>query len=156
MWNQLRTDEYEGMLAETISIAGYHGDLIHAYLSRPLGKGPFPGVVLIPHAPGWDEFYREASRRFTQHGYIALCPDIYCRFGHGTPEEVVAKARVAGGVPDVSVMGDCQGSAGYLRSLPNSNNKVGIIGTCSGGRHAFMAACELNGIDAPSTAGAAG
>ncbi len=148
MWNQLRTDAYEGMLAETISITGYHGDRVYAYLSRPLGKGTFPGVVLIPHAPGWDEFYRETSRRFTQHGYLALCPDIYCRFGYGTPEEVAAKARAAGGVPDVSVMGDCQGSADYLRSLPSSNNQIGVIGTCSGGRHAFMAACELNGIDA--------
>jgi len=148
MWNQIRTDEYEGMLAETISIAGSNGDMVHAYLSRPLGKGPFPGVILIPHAPGWDEFYRETSRRFTQHGYIALCPDIYCRFGHGTPEEVVAKARAAGGVPDISVMGDCEGSAKYIRSLPFSNDKVGVIGTCSGGRHAFMAACQVNGIDA--------
>jgi carboxymethylenebutenolidase len=148
MWNQLRTDDYEGMIAETISIPGYQGDMVHAYLARPLGKGPFPGVVLIPHAPGWDEFYREASRRFTQHGYITLCPDIYCRFGHGTPEEVVTKARSAGGVHDASVMGDCAGSARFIRGLPNSNNKIGVIGTCSGGRHAFMAACEVDGIDA--------
>ena len=59
MWDQLRTDEYEGMLAETITMTGYNGDQIHAYLSRPLGKGPFPGIILIPHMPGWDEFCRE-------------------------------------------------------------------------------------------------
>jgi hypothetical protein len=34
MWNQFRTDEYEGMLAETVTMAGHNGDLIHAYLSR--------------------------------------------------------------------------------------------------------------------------
>lgn len=148
MWNQLKTNEYEGMLAETITMTGYDGDNIHAYYARPLGKGPFPGVILIPHMPGWDEFYRETSRRFAQHGYLALCPDIYCRFGHGTPEEISAKAKNSGGVPDDSVMGDCQGALEYLNNLPYSNGKVGVIGTCSGGRHAFMAGCRVQGLSA--------
>ncbi len=148
MWNQLRTDEYEGMLAETITMPGYKGDQIHAYFSRPLGKGPFPGIILIPHMPGWDEFCRETARRFSQHGYLALCPDIYCRFGHGTPDEISTKARDAGGVADDSVMGDCGGASEYLNSLPYSNGRVGVIGMCSGGRHAFLAACKVSGLDA--------
>ncbi|MBN2239464.1 MAG: dienelactone hydrolase family protein [Dehalococcoidales bacterium] len=148
MWNQFQTDEYQGMLAETISYQGYNGDYIHAYYSRPIGEGPFPGVILIPHMPGWDEFYREATRRFTQHGYAAICPDIYCRFGYGTPAEVSKKAREAGGVPDASVVGDCEGAMNYLKSQPYSNNKVGVIGTCSGGRHSFLVACQVQGIDA--------
>ncbi|MDR3542062.1 MAG: dienelactone hydrolase family protein [Desulfosporosinus sp.] len=148
MWNQLRTDEYEGMLAETITMPGYKGDQIHAYFSRPLGKGPFPGIILIPHMPGWDEFCRETARRFSQHGYLALCPDIYCRFGHGTPDEISTKARDAGGVVDDSVMGDCEGASEYLNSLPYSNGRVGVIGMCSGGRHAFLAACKVSGLDA--------
>ena len=48
------TNEYEGMLAETISMTGANGDTINAYYARPLGKGPFPGVVAIHHLPGWD------------------------------------------------------------------------------------------------------
>lgn len=148
MWNQFHTDDYQGMLAETITMGGYHGDPVHAYFSRPLGPGPFPGVILIPHMPGWDEFYRETARRLTQHGYLAICPDIYCRIGHGTPDDVAAKARSLGGVPDASVIGDCDGALRYLKSQPYSNGKIGIIGTCSGGRHAFMAACQLNGLDA--------
>ena len=148
MWNRFRTDAYEGMLSETIVINGFNDDPIHAYYARPLGEGPFPGVVLIPHMPGWDEFYRETARRFAQHGYLALCPDIYCRFGHGTPEEIAGKAREAGGVPDESVMGDCRGALRFLKSSPNSNKKVGVIGTCSGGRHAYLAACTVDGFDA--------
>ena len=148
MWNDIKTDEYEGMLAETITLKGYSDDLIHAYLSRPLGKGPFPGIILIPHMPGWDEFCRETARRFTQHGYLAICPNIFERFGHGLPEEVSAKAREAGGLPDDSVMGDCQSALDHLANLPYSNGKVGVIGMCSGGRHAFLAACKVNGLDA--------
>ena len=74
MWNQFQTDEYQGMIAETIAIPGDEGESIHAYFSRPLGAGPFPGIVLIPHMPGWDEYCREAARRFTQHGYMVLLP----------------------------------------------------------------------------------
>jgi len=136
------------MLSETITMAGDNGDMIHAYYSRPLGEGPFPAVILIPHMPGWDEFYFEATRRFAQHGYLAICPDIFCRFGSGTPEEISGKARAAGGVPDASVLGDCKGALKLLKSMPNANGKVGIIGTCSGGRHAFLAACSVDGIDA--------
>jgi dienelactone hydrolase len=34
-----------------------------------------------------------------------------------------------------------------LRSLGESNHKVGVIGYCSGGRQAFLAACSLD-VDA--------
>ena len=148
MWNDIQTGNYEGMIAETVTIRGFNGDSIHAYYSRPLGAGPYPGIVLVPHMPGWDEFCRESARRFTQHGYAVMCPDIYCRIGHGTPEEISAKAREAGGVPDESVMGDCEGAGEYLRDQACSNGRVGVIGMCSGGRHAFMAGCQLDCFDA--------
>ena len=63
-----QTDHYEGMLAETAMIHGAGGDVINAYYARPLGPGPFPGIVLIHHMPGWDEWYREATRKFAHHG----------------------------------------------------------------------------------------
>jgi carboxymethylenebutenolidase len=139
---------YEGMLAETVTVRGANGDTINAYFARPLGGGPFPGMVVVHHVPGWDEWYREATRRFAHHGYAALCPNLYSRDGHGTPEDVAAKVRAAGGVPDAQVMGDLEGALGYLRSLPYLNGKVGVFGTCSGGRHAFLAACRVKGFDA--------
>lgn len=148
MWNQFRTDDYEGMLAETVTITGNKGALVHAYFARPLGKGPFPGIVLVAHLPGWDEFYREITRRFAHHGYLAICPDVYCRFGHGAPSEMAALARAAGGVPDDDVVGDSDGAMKYLRALPYSNGKVGVIGTCSGGRHSFLVACKVKGLNA--------
>ena len=148
MWNLIQTDDYEGMLAETVTISGHNNDRIHAYMSRPLGKGPYPGVIVIPHMPGWDELNREVVRRFAQHGYAAISPNIFERFGHGLPGEVAGKAREAGGVTDDSVMDDCQGSLDYLTSLPYSNGKVGVIGMCSGGRHAFLAGCRVKGLNA--------
>ncbi|HVH14292.1 MAG TPA: dienelactone hydrolase family protein [Candidatus Angelobacter sp.] len=142
------TDMYEGMLAETVMVEGYNGDLINAYFARPLGPGPFPGVVPIPHAPGWDEWYRETTRRFAHHGYLALSPNIYYRLGHGSPDDVAAKARAEGGIADDSALGDTEGCLRLLKSLPTSNKKVAVFGTCSSGRQAFLAACRLRGFDA--------
>ena len=74
---------YEGMIAETISISGHKGESVSAYVARPLGAGPFPGMVLIHHMPGWDEWYREATRKFAHHGYAAISHNLYHRAGEG-------------------------------------------------------------------------
>jgi carboxymethylenebutenolidase len=143
-----QTNMYEGMLAETVTIPGAKGDLISAYFARPLGAGPFPGMVLIHHMPGWDEWYREATRKFAHHGYVTISPNFYCREGHGTPEDVAAKVRAAGGIPDAQVVGDSEGAMRYLRALPYLNGKVGIFGTCSGGRHTMLVVSQVKGFDA--------
>ncbi len=137
-----QTDMYEGLLAETIPLPAYQGATINAYFARPLGPGPYPGLVLAHHMPGWDEWYKETTLRFARQGYLTVCPNLYFRAGHGTPEDVAAKVRAAGGVPDAQAVGDLAGAARYLRSLPMSNGKVGIFGTCSGGRHAYLTACQ--------------
>ena len=142
------TDQFEGMIAETTVIRGHNGDLINAYYARPSGPGPFPSVVLIHHLPGWDELYREFTRRIAHHGYLAISPDLYCREAKGTPEDVAAAVRADGGVSDDQALGDIQGAAEYVLALPLSNGKVGTFGTCSGGRHAFLAGCRLTVFDA--------
>ena len=142
MSQQYQTNMYEGLIAETVTIKGHAGKFINAYLGRPLGPGPYPGVIVIHHAPGWDEWTKEVTRKFAYHGYLAICPNIYFDAGHGSPEDVAAKVRSEGGVPDGDVVADAEGCIAYLKSLPQNNGKVGIFGTCSGGRHAFLIGCR--------------
>ena len=52
------------------------------------------------------------------------------------------------GRPDDQAVGDLAGAMHYLRALPYVNGKVGVFGTCSGGRHAYLAACRVQGFDA--------
>src|SRR5512137_2132968 len=139
---------YEALLAETVNLRGHRDDLIDAYLARPMGSGPYPGVVVIHHMPGWDEATKEIARKFAHHGYVALSPNLHFREGKATPEENSASIRDSGGMPDDRTLGDVNGSIAYLRTLPYCNGKVGIIGYCSGGRQAYLAACKLPGIDA--------
>jgi carboxymethylenebutenolidase len=139
---------YEGMIAETISISGHNGDTISAYVARPLGAGPFPGVVLIHHNPGWDEFYREMTRKFAHHGYAAISHNLFHRAGEGRSDDVAAKVRAEGGIPDAQTIGDTEGAVKWLRAQPWLTGKVGVIGSCSGGRLAFLYACHTKSIDA--------
>ncbi len=75
---------YEGMLAETVRVQGHNDDTIDAYLARPFGAGPYPGVVLIHHMPGWDEASKEMARKFAYNGYACISPSLHHRAGPGS------------------------------------------------------------------------
>jgi carboxymethylenebutenolidase len=143
-----QTNMYEGMIAETISLTGFRGDKINAFYARPVGPGPYPGIVVVHHMPGWDQWYREVTLKFALKGYAAISPNLYFRDGHGTPEDVAALVRAGGGISDEQAVNDIKGSLELLCTLPNINQKIGVFGTCSGGRHAYLAACLVKGFSA--------
>src|SRR5215210_6332391 len=136
------------MIAETISLPGHNGDTIQAYYARPVTSTPVPGVIVLHHMPGWDEWSKEVARKLAYHGYAAICPHLYSRVGNGRWEDVAAEARAQGGVSDAQVVGDSEGAAAFLRAQPDANGKVGVIGFCSGGRQAYMLACKMPSLDA--------
>jgi carboxymethylenebutenolidase len=134
----------DAMRAETVTITGHDGDRIEAYLARPLQGGPYGGVVVIHHMPGYDVATKEIVRRFGAEGYVALCPNLYSREAPGAdPDDAAAAVRAAGGVPDERLVGDVAGAVEHLKNLDDANGKIGVIGYCSGGRQAFLAACSL-------------
>jgi len=135
----------EDLSAQTVRLPGHNGDEIEAYLARPAGDGRRGGVVVIHHMPGYDRGTKEIARRLAEIGYDAICPNLYFREAPGAaPDDAAAKARAEGGVPDARLLGDVEGAARYLRALPTSNGKVGVIGYCSGGRQSVLAACNLD------------
>jgi carboxymethylenebutenolidase len=134
----------DSLCAETIKIKGYGGDEVEAYVARPAGDGKRGGVVVIHHMPGYDRATKELVRRFAELGYDAAMPNLYWREAPGAaPDDAAATARAQGGVPDERLVGDVAGAAEWLRALPTSNGKVGVIGHCSGGRQSVLAACNL-------------
>jgi carboxymethylenebutenolidase len=130
--------------AQTITIKGHGGDEIEAYLAEPRGSGPYGGVVVIHHMPGYDRSTKEITRRFAAMGYVALMPNLYHREAPGAaPDDAAATARAQGGVPDERLVGDVAGAMAHLKSFPKCNGKVGTIGYCSGGRQSFLSAVSL-------------
>ena len=136
------------MTARTVTITGQDGENIEAYLAASDGEGPRGGVVVIHHMPGYDRATKEITRRFTDLGYDAICPNLHWREAPGaSPEDAAATVRAQGGVPDERLVGDVAGAAAYLRGLPSSNGRVAVIGYCSGGRQSVLAACAVD-VDA--------
>jgi carboxymethylenebutenolidase len=132
------------MIAETTRIRGHEGDEIEAYFAGSAEPSSTGSVVVIHHMPGFDEGSKEITRRFAANGYLALCPNLHYRYAPGADTaEASAACRAAGGVPDARLVGDVEGAIGHLRSRSGSNGKIGVIGFCSGGRQAFLAACSL-------------
>jgi carboxymethylenebutenolidase len=135
----------DALRATTITVPGAGGDEIEAYLAQPEGDARRGGVVVIHHLPGYDRATKEIARRFAELGYDAICPNLFHREAPGAaPDDAAAAARSRGGTPDAQLIGDVGGAATFLRGLATSNNKVGVIGYCSGGRQAVLAACNLD------------
>lgn len=134
----------DAMWAGTVTITGHDEAELEAYLARPLSDAPRGGVVVIHHLPGYDAPTKEIARRFAAHGYAALMPNLYSREGAADPDDQAAAARAKGGVPDEQLVGDVAGAAAHLNTLDHANGRIGVIGYCSGGRQAFLAACSLD------------
>ena len=121
------------------------GTQIDAYLSQPSTPGRYPGVIVTMEGMGLEDHMKDLARRFAEEGYIAIAPDLYTREGRPAPDNVL---ETLFSVPDSQTMGDLEGAALYLKSLPHANGKVGIIGFCSGGRYTLMFACTSKNVNA--------
>src|SRR5258705_2287291 len=120
---------YRGMPCANVTLKGDKGASITAYVAKPSGPGPFPGVVLVHHLPGWSEFYIETTRRFAHHGYLAICANLYEReVSQANPDDVAAKVRADGCIADAQMVGDAEAAVKCLRAQSNHNSKVGPYG----------------------------
>ena len=76
-----QTDQYEGMIAETVSMKGLNGDAINAY-GHTLVPDRFPAWT-SSHAPD-GECTESCTRRLAHHGSIPS-PNLYFRDGPARP-----------------------------------------------------------------------
>lgn len=124
------------------------GTPINAYYARPAASGSYPGVIVIMEAFGLNDHIKDIAERFAENGYLALAPDMYTREGSPDPSNMDTVLATMFSVPDAQAMADLNGAIAYLKGQADSNGKVGAIGFCSGGRYAFMLACNSHNLDA--------
>ncbi len=113
--------------------------------TRPVGEGPWPGVVMLHEALGIDDVLRRQADRLAQAGYVVLAPDL---FGEGSWLGCIITAframRARQGRPFEVI----QASRHQLLYNPRCTGKVGVIGFCMGGGFALL--LGNHGFDASS------
>ncbi|MDE2108252.1 MAG: dienelactone hydrolase family protein [Gammaproteobacteria bacterium] len=112
------------------------------YAARPEGKGSFPGMVVMMEAYGITGHIRGVCERLAKSGFVAVAPDIF----HGEVLSYTDSARVMAKIPtlnDEQILREIGETLDWLGLQKNvDKQRLGIIGFCMGGRHAFYANCR--------------
>ena len=113
------------------------GQEMWAYMSLPNAPGAHPGVLVIQHASGVDDFTQGITRRLSDAGYAAIAPNLYHR------EDPVADDPGGrfGRLRDANIIKDVNAAFERLRRHPSvRGDRIGITGFCLGGRVTYLMA----------------
>jgi carboxymethylenebutenolidase len=102
-------------------------------------------VIVIHGNSGTSPYNQDVARRLAKAGYVALAPDLLSRAG-GTEKFADQEARraVLRQISREDIYRDLDGAFGYLEHLPRvRSDRIGVVGFCWGGGHAFMMATRL-------------
>ena len=112
-----------------------HGS-IRGYLVRPAGGGqrggPRGGIVVVHENRGLNPYIEDVARRVAVAGFTALAPDGLTPLGGypGTDDEGKVLQRT---LDRGKLLEDFIAAFRHLKSDPDSNGKVGVVGFCYGG-----------------------
>ena len=113
------------------------GQQMWSYLSLPDGPGPNPGVVVIQHGSGVDDWVQDMTRRLSQAGYAAIAPDLF----HREDPNVTDTPTRFGHLRDDDIIKDVNAAIELLRRHPDVlGDRIGITGFCMGGRVSYLMA----------------
>ncbi len=105
---------------------------MRGYLAKPIGKGPFPSVLVVHENRGLNPYIEDVSRRFAVEGFLALAPDGLAPIG-GYPGNDDDGKVMQRSLDKEKLFTDMLNSAIFLKNDKESNGKLGATGFCYGG-----------------------
>lgn len=119
------------------------GSRMRAYVARPGGPGPHPGILVFQEAFGVNDHIRDVANRFVAQGFVALAPELFHRTAPGFEGRYDDMETVFGHIRALTVEGqvaDVRAAHAWLAAQEVVDpDRVAAVGYCMGGRAAYLA-----------------
>ncbi|TRO59667.1 dienelactone hydrolase family protein [Streptomyces sp. IB201691-2A2] len=106
------------------------------HLTRPVGAGPWPGVVVVHEALGVNDVMHRQAERMAGAGYLVVMPDLFSDGGAVRCLVPTFRAALSG---HGRAFRDIAAARARLAQDPDCTGRIGIIGFCMGGSFALLA-----------------
>lgn len=116
---------------------------VRGYLVQPANaKGKLPMVLVVHENRGLNPHIEDIARRLALDNFIAFAPDALFPLG-GYPGDEDKARELFTKLDQPKTRADFVAAAGYLKTLPEGNGKVGVVGFCYGGAVANFLATRI-------------
>ena len=110
---------------------------LSVYVKKPDGQGPFPCVLVFMHRPGPDNAMQKVVDDLAVAGYVGVLQDAY------------RNETIRSSYSDQTIFEDFEATLAHVKSLNFVNKeKIGVMGFCMGGRHAYLASSRYPDVKA--------
>lgn len=116
---------------EYIKYPGETGE-VRAYLARLKSDEKLPGVIVIHENRGLVPHIEDVTRRVALEGFLTISPDALSPLG-GTPEDADKGRSLMRELDSQSTIKNYVAAVKYLKTHPQTTEKVGCMGFCWGG-----------------------
>ena len=143
------SQEKPDVQSENVRFEG-QGGTVGGYLSKPAGKGPYPGVIVIHENRAITDYIRNVNRNLAKEGYGSLAVNLVTRsLGPEYPGETDEAREALGKLSDADAMADLDVGVEYLKKQPVVfTNSIGCMGFCMGGRFSLLFAAHRKDLKA--------
>lgn len=119
------------------------GGSIKGLLSRPLGgEGKLPGIITVHENRGLNPHIEDVGRRAALEGFISLAPDALTPLG-GYPGNDDDGRTLQRKRDKEEMLQDFIAAFEYLKSHPECDGNIGVVGFCFGGWISNMMAVRV-------------
>lgn len=135
------------MSGDQVTLPVRDGSEMRAFVARPAGKGPFPGMLLFQEALGVNSQIRGVAKRWAAEGYLVVAPELFHRIAPGFERSALDMNELMPMIKQLTIDGmvaDIHATHYWLSAQRDVDSKrLAALGFCMGGRAAYLANSEV-------------